>query len=42
MSTFNILIERTTNDAVLKFVANTILTDGSFEYNNVEEVKTQH
>lgn len=39
MSTFNILIEKTTNEAILKFVANTILTDGSFEYNNVEEVK---
>lgn len=38
MSTFNILIEKTTNDAIIKFVANTILTDGSFEYNNVEEV----
>jgi len=39
MSTFNVLIEKTTNEAVLKFVANTILTEGSFEYNNVEEVK---
>ena len=39
MSTFNILIEKTTNDTILKFVANSILTDGSFEYNNVEEVK---
>ena len=39
MSTFKILIEKTTNDTVLKFVANTILTDGSFEYNNIEEVK---
>jgi Fe-S cluster biogenesis protein NfuA len=39
MSTFNILIEKTTDETILKFVANTILTDGSFEYNNVEEVK---
>jgi len=39
MSTFNVLIEKTTNEAVLKFVSNTILTEGSFEYNNVEEVK---
>jgi Fe-S cluster biogenesis protein NfuA len=39
MSAFNILIEKTSNEAILKFVANTILTDGSFEYNNVEEVK---
>jgi len=39
MSAYNILIEKTTDEAILKFVANTILTDGSFEYNNVEEVK---
>lgn len=39
MQTFNITIENTANDAVIKFVANTILTDGSYEYNNVEEVK---
>ncbi len=39
MNTFTITIENTPNDAVIKFVANTILTDGSFEYNNVEEVK---
>jgi Fe-S cluster biogenesis protein NfuA len=39
MKTFSITIENTPNDAVIKFVANTILTDGSYEYNNVEEVK---
>ena len=39
METFTITIENTPNDAVIKFVANTILTDGSYEYNNVEEVK---
>ena len=38
MKTFSITIENTPNDTVIKFVANTILTDGSFEYNNVEEV----
>jgi len=38
MKTFSITIENTPNDAVIKFVANKILTDGSFEYNNVEEV----
>ena len=39
METFTITIENTPNDDVIKFVANTILTDGSYEYNNVEEVK---
>lgn len=39
MGPFSIKIENTPNEAVIKFVANTILTDGSFEYNNVEEVK---
>ena len=39
MGTFTINIEKTPNDVVIKFVANSILTDGSFEYNNVEEVK---
>lgn len=38
MSKFNILIEKTTSETIIKFVANKILTDGSFEYNNVEEV----
>ncbi len=39
MQEFKITIENTPNDTILKFVANTILTDGSFEYHNVEEVK---
>lgn len=30
-------IEKTSNDAIVKFVSNTILTDGSFEYNNIDE-----
>ena len=34
-----ITIENTPNEAILKFVANSILTDGSFEYNNVDEAK---
>ncbi len=38
MQEFNITIETTPNDTVLKFVANTILTEGSFEYNTIEEV----
>ncbi len=39
MQTFNITIENTANEAIIKFVANTILTDGSYEYNTIEEVK---
>jgi len=39
MQEFNIKIETTPNESIIKFVANSILTDGSFEYNNVEEVK---
>jgi len=39
MQEFKITIENTPNETILKFVANTILTDGSFEYHNVEEVK---
>ena len=34
---FKINIETTGTPTILKFVANTILTDGSFEYNNVED-----
>ena len=37
MQTFNISIETTDNPTILKFVANHILTDGSFEYNTVED-----
>ena len=42
MQKFNIAIENTTDESILKFVANTILTEGSFEYNNVEEEKIRH
>ncbi len=38
MQEFKITIENTPNDTILKFVANAMLTDGSFEYHNVEEV----
>ncbi|MCK0129939.1 NifU family protein [Flavobacteriaceae bacterium F08102] len=34
---FVIKIETTTNPTVIKFVANKVLTEGSFEYNNIEE-----
>jgi len=30
-------IEKTTNDAIIKFVSETILTEGSFEYNNIDD-----
>jgi len=32
-------IEKTAVDTILKFVSNSILTEGSFEYNNVDEAK---
>jgi len=35
---FKINIENTNNSTIIKFVANSILTDGSFEYNTIEEV----
>ncbi|NNC70031.1 MAG: NifU family protein [Flavobacteriaceae bacterium] len=34
-----ITIENTSNEAIIKFMANKILTDGSFEYHNVDEAK---
>lgn len=34
-----ITIENTSNEAIIKFVAAKILTDGSHEYNNVDEAK---
>lgn len=39
MRNIAITIEKTTNNKILKFIANTILTDGSYEYNNVDEAK---
>jgi len=35
---FKINIENTGNSTIIKFVANSILTNGSFEYNTIEEV----
>ena len=32
-------IERTKNDSIIKFVTNEILTEGSFEYNNIDDTK---
>ncbi|MCF6348583.1 MAG: NifU family protein [Flavobacteriaceae bacterium] len=37
MQICNITIETTNTPSILKFVANTMLTDGSFEYNTVED-----
>jgi len=34
-----IIIETTPNESILKFVANLILTDGSFEYNTIDDAK---
>lgn len=39
MQQITITIEETSSEAILKFVATKILTDGSFEYNNVDEAK---
>ncbi|HFS67241.1 MAG TPA: NifU family protein [Flavobacteriia bacterium] len=32
-------IERTNNDSIIKFVNDTILTEGSFEYHNIDDAK---
>jgi len=37
MQTFTIRLETTNNPSILKFVSNQILTEGSFEYNTVED-----
>lgn len=35
-------IEKTNIDTIIKFVSNNILTEGSFEYNNVDEAKNSN
>lgn len=35
-------VEKTNIDTILKFVSNSILTEGSFEYNNVDEAKNSN
>ena len=35
-------VEKTNIDTILKFVSNNILTEGSFEYNNVDEAKNSN
>ena len=37
MQSFTITLENTTNQSIVKFVANTMLTEGSFEYNTIED-----
>jgi len=37
MQSFTITLENTTNQSIIKFVANTMLTEGSFEYNTIED-----
>lgn len=37
MQSFTIILENTTNQSIIKFVANTMLTEGSFEYNTIED-----
>ncbi len=39
MQQIQLSIENTSQDSILKFVANTMLTEGSHEYHNVEEAK---
>jgi len=39
MDTVTLKIEKTTNDTILKFTANTILISGSYQFNNIDEAK---
>ncbi|MEX1381960.1 NifU family protein [Lutibacter sp.] len=39
MNTVTLKIEKTTNDTILKFTANTILISGSYQFNNIDEAK---
>lgn len=39
METISLSINNTTTDTIIKFTANSILTSGSHEYNNVDEAK---
>lgn len=39
METISLSINNTTSDTIIKFTANSILTSGSHEYNNVDEAK---
>ena len=39
MEEVTLKIEKTTNDAILKFTANTVLISGSYQFNNIDEAK---
>ena len=39
MDTVTLKIEKTTNDTILKFTANTILISGSYQFNNIDDAK---
>jgi len=39
MDIVTLKIEKTTNDTILKFTANTILISGSYQFNNIDEAK---
>lgn len=39
MKAITLHIEKTTSDTILKFSSNTILTSGSYDYNNIDEAK---
>ncbi|PCI06159.1 MAG: hypothetical protein COB81_01530 [Flavobacteriaceae bacterium] len=39
MSNFKFTIESTTQDSIIKFTSNEVLTSGSFQYNNIDDAK---
>jgi len=39
MSNFKFTIENTTQDSIIKFTSNQVLTSGSFQYNNIDDAK---
>ncbi|PCH76181.1 MAG: hypothetical protein COB98_06955 [Flavobacteriaceae bacterium] len=39
MSNFKFTIENTTQDSIIKFTSNEVLTSGSFQYNNIDDAK---
>ncbi|WP_196890292.1 NifU family protein [Aureivirga sp. CE67] len=39
MANFIFSVEKTSNESIVKFVANQVLTNGSFEYGNIEEAQ---
>lgn len=39
MSNYKFTIENTTQDSIIKFTSNEVLTSGSFQYNNIDDAK---